>query len=183
MDEGKLISVSARLARRNQAKVRRGVVRASRFVGSSSPHLLSNYIILDAVKLPPHFGFVAVIKTADKRAVLWVDWEADHDCFSIIPSASNLFSPVPCQGTNSTRYDVELVFLSCCKATFTAPFQQAEWVTNSRCPHRVAIPFVPWIVPYNALIVLCVLSYWFFLFQPIGQTETHLKDVFGVWSP
>jgi hypothetical protein len=33
------------------------------------PHLLSDYIFLDAVKLSPHFGFVAVIKTADKRAV------------------------------------------------------------------------------------------------------------------
>jgi hypothetical protein len=33
------------------------------------PHLLSDYIFLDAVKLPPHFGFAAVIKTADERAV------------------------------------------------------------------------------------------------------------------
>jgi hypothetical protein len=30
------------------------------------PHLLSDYIFLDAVKLPPHFGFAAVIKTADE---------------------------------------------------------------------------------------------------------------------
>jgi hypothetical protein len=30
------------------------------------PHLLSDYIFLDAVKLPPHFGFVEVIKTADE---------------------------------------------------------------------------------------------------------------------
>jgi hypothetical protein len=33
------------------------------------PHLLSDYKILDAVKLPPHFSLVAVIKTADERAV------------------------------------------------------------------------------------------------------------------
>jgi hypothetical protein len=33
------------------------------------PHLLSDYIFLDAVKLPPHFGFAAVSKTADERAV------------------------------------------------------------------------------------------------------------------
>jgi len=65
-DEGKLISVSARLARRTPIGVRREAVRASRFVVSSSPHLLSDYIILDAVKLPPHFGLAAVIKTADK---------------------------------------------------------------------------------------------------------------------
>jgi hypothetical protein len=36
---------------------------------SSSPYLLSDYKILDAVKLPPDFGFAAVIKTADERAV------------------------------------------------------------------------------------------------------------------
>jgi hypothetical protein len=49
-----------------------------------------------------------------------------HFELSILPSASNLFSPVPRQGTNSTRYDVELVSLSCCNSTLTAPFQQAE---------------------------------------------------------
>ncbi|NBX98479.1 hypothetical protein EBQ81_06505, partial [bacterium] len=59
----------ARLARRNQARVLRAIVRASRLVGNSSPYLLSDYIFLDAVKLSPHFGFAAVIKTADERAV------------------------------------------------------------------------------------------------------------------
>jgi len=68
-DEGKLISFSARLARRILIGVRRAVVQASRFGGSSSPYLLSDYIFLDAVKLPPHFSFAAVIKTADERAV------------------------------------------------------------------------------------------------------------------
>jgi hypothetical protein len=37
------------------------------------PYLLSDYEILDAVKLPPHFGFVAFRKTADERAVAGVD--------------------------------------------------------------------------------------------------------------
>jgi hypothetical protein len=69
MDEGKLISVSARLARQNQARVLRAIVQASRFAGSSSPYLLSDNKVLDAVKLPPHFGFAAVIKTANERAV------------------------------------------------------------------------------------------------------------------
>jgi hypothetical protein len=65
-DEGKLISVSARLARRIPIGVLRVIVRERRLVGSSSPYLLSDYKILDAVKLPPHFGFAAVIKTADE---------------------------------------------------------------------------------------------------------------------
>jgi hypothetical protein len=70
MDEGKLISVSARLARRNQARVRRGVTPRHRFaVSSSSPYLLSDYIFLDAVESSPNFGLAAVIKTADERAV------------------------------------------------------------------------------------------------------------------
>jgi hypothetical protein len=30
------------------------------------PYLLSDYIFLDAVKLHPHFGYAAVIKTADE---------------------------------------------------------------------------------------------------------------------
>jgi hypothetical protein len=33
------------------------------------PHLLSDYIFLDAVKLPPHFGSAAFIKATDERAV------------------------------------------------------------------------------------------------------------------
>jgi hypothetical protein len=66
MDEGKLISVSARLARRNRARVLRVIVRASRFVVSSSPYLLSDNKVLNAVELPPYFGLAAVIKTADK---------------------------------------------------------------------------------------------------------------------
>jgi hypothetical protein len=69
MDEGKLISVSARPARRNRAIVHRVVNPGRRFGVSSSPYLLSDYIFLDAVKLPPHFGFAAVIKTTDERAV------------------------------------------------------------------------------------------------------------------
>jgi hypothetical protein len=69
MDEGKLISVSARLARRIRARALRVATPRHRFAVSSSPNLLSDYIFLDAVKLPPHFGFVAVIKTADERAV------------------------------------------------------------------------------------------------------------------
>jgi hypothetical protein len=68
-DEGKLISVSARPARRILIGVRRVIVRERRLVGSSSPYLLSDYIFLDAVKLPPHFGFAAVIKTAYERAI------------------------------------------------------------------------------------------------------------------
>jgi hypothetical protein len=44
----------------------------------SSPYLLSDYIVLDAVKHPPPFGFVAIFKTADERAVSGVDREADH---------------------------------------------------------------------------------------------------------
>jgi len=77
-DEGKLISFSARLARRIPIGVLRAIVRASRFVGSSSPYLLSDYIILDAVKLPPHFGLAAFRKTTDKRTGSGVDREADH---------------------------------------------------------------------------------------------------------
>jgi hypothetical protein len=66
-DEGKLISVSARLARRIRARVLRVATPKHRFaVSSSSPHLLSDYIFLDAVKHPPSFGFAAVIKTADE---------------------------------------------------------------------------------------------------------------------
>jgi hypothetical protein len=68
-DEGKLISVSARLARRIQARVLRVANPRHRFAVSSSPYLLSDYIILDAVKHPPHFGFAAFHKTADERAV------------------------------------------------------------------------------------------------------------------
>jgi len=30
------------------------------------PYLLSDYIFLDAVESSPHFGFAAVIKTADE---------------------------------------------------------------------------------------------------------------------
>jgi hypothetical protein len=37
------------------------------------PQLLSDYIFLDAVKLPPHFGSAAFCKTADERAVARVD--------------------------------------------------------------------------------------------------------------
>jgi hypothetical protein len=44
----------------------------------SSPYLLSDYIFLDAVELPPPFGLVAIFKTADERAVSGVDGEADH---------------------------------------------------------------------------------------------------------
>jgi len=69
MDEGKLISFSARLARRNPIGVLRAIVLASRFVGSSSPYLLSDYIFLDAVKPSPIFCLAAVIKTADERAI------------------------------------------------------------------------------------------------------------------
>jgi hypothetical protein len=65
-DEGKLISVSARLARRNPIGFLRVATPRHRFVVSSSPYLLSDYIILDAVKLPPHFGFAAFHKTADE---------------------------------------------------------------------------------------------------------------------
>jgi len=42
------------------------------------PHLLSDYIILDAVKLPPHFGSAAFHKTADERTGSGVNGEADH---------------------------------------------------------------------------------------------------------
>jgi hypothetical protein len=67
MDEGKLISVSARLARRIPIGFLRVATPRHRFaVSSSSPYLLSDYIILDAVKHPPHFGFVAFHKTADE---------------------------------------------------------------------------------------------------------------------
>jgi hypothetical protein len=65
-DEGKLISVSARLARQIQARVLRVANQGRKFAVSSSPYLLSDYIFLDAVKLPPHFGFAAFHKTADE---------------------------------------------------------------------------------------------------------------------
>jgi hypothetical protein len=42
------------------------------------PYLLSDYIFLDAVKLPPHFGSAAFCKTADKRTESGVNGEADH---------------------------------------------------------------------------------------------------------
>jgi hypothetical protein len=66
MDEGKLISVSARLARRIPIGVLRVASQGRRFAVSSSPYLLSDYIFLNAVESPPHFGFAAFHKTADE---------------------------------------------------------------------------------------------------------------------
>jgi hypothetical protein len=64
---GKTISVSAKLARRNPIGFLRAATPRHRFaVSSSSPYLLSDYIFLDAVKHPPPFGLIEVIKTADE---------------------------------------------------------------------------------------------------------------------
>jgi len=65
-DEGKLISVLARLARQIQARVLRVANQGRRFAVSSSPDLLSDYIFLNAVESSPHFGFAAFHKTADE---------------------------------------------------------------------------------------------------------------------
>jgi hypothetical protein len=56
----------------------------------SSPYLLSDHKVLDAVKLPPHFGFAAFRETADKRTGSGVNGEADHFFPSVYRYTSTL---------------------------------------------------------------------------------------------